>query len=302
MNNERGPWYLLTGLVLGAALGLLYAWVIQPVEYTDTAPASLRADFKDQYRALIAAAYQANGDLVRARARLELLGDEDLYRALAEQAQRTLAGGGSLQEARLLGLLAVALGQSPAAPNASPTAPTEGASPSPPAPTTPALALSPTPTLSPTSTLSTAELSTTLNTPSPTAASPTPFIVSITPLPTRTPTPLPAAPFVLKSEELVCNPALGQSLIQVQAYDAAGQGVPAVEVVVTWEGGENHFFTGLKPEFGPGYADFSLTPGITYTLRLAQGGQPIPNLSAPECQSQSGERYWGTWLLTFVQP
>jgi len=100
----------------------------------------------------------------------------------------------------------------------------------------------------------------------------------------------------------VCNPDLGQPLIQVQAYDAAGQGVAGVEVVVTWEGGENHFFTGLKPELGAGYADFTLTPGITYTLRLAQGGQPIPNLSAPECQNESGERYWGTWLLTFVQP
>ena len=85
MNENRGPWYLLTGLVIGAVLGLLYAWVIRPVQYTNTAPSSLRAEDKDQYRAVIAAAYLANGDLLRARARLELLQDPDLYRVLAEQ-------------------------------------------------------------------------------------------------------------------------------------------------------------------------------------------------------------------------
>jgi Tfp pilus assembly protein PilF len=87
MNEKRGPWYLLTGLVIGAVLGLLYAWVVRPVQYTNTAPNSLRADYKDQYRAIIAVAYLANGDLLRARARLELLQDPDLYRVLAEQAQ-----------------------------------------------------------------------------------------------------------------------------------------------------------------------------------------------------------------------
>ncbi len=90
--EDRGPWYLLTGLVLGAFLGLMYAWLVQPTQYTDTKPASLRADFKDRYRALIASAYMSNGDLVRAKARLELLQDADLYRMLSEQAQRTLAG------------------------------------------------------------------------------------------------------------------------------------------------------------------------------------------------------------------
>ena len=82
MNGEnRGPWYLLTGLVLGIALGLIYAWVFQPVTvYRYGLRPPLRGDFKDQYRALIAAAYLGNGDLLRARARLELLKDEDMFR------------------------------------------------------------------------------------------------------------------------------------------------------------------------------------------------------------------------------
>ena len=106
--------------MLGIVLGVLVAWVVQPVTYTNTKPAALRADFKDQYRALIASAYLADGDLVRARDRLMLLEDADPYRALAEQAQRTLAEGTFPQEARALGLLAIALGQPPATADASP--------------------------------------------------------------------------------------------------------------------------------------------------------------------------------------
>jgi len=109
--DERGNWYLLTGVVLGIILGILFAWVISPVEYVDTAPESLKDEFKDQYRVLIASAYVANGDLVRAKARLGLLGEADIYLVVAEQAQQMLAEGGSVEEAQALGRLALALGQ-----------------------------------------------------------------------------------------------------------------------------------------------------------------------------------------------
>ena len=82
MTDDRGPWYLATGLILGLALGLVYAWVLFPVQFIDNAPSSMREDFKDQYRALVAVAYVANGDLGRAQARLALLGDPDVFRAL----------------------------------------------------------------------------------------------------------------------------------------------------------------------------------------------------------------------------
>ena len=109
--DERGNWYLLTGVVLGIMLGILFAWVISPVEYVDTAPESLKDEFKDQYRVLIASAYVANGDLVRAKARLELLDEADIYLVVAEQAQQMLAEGGSVEEAQALGRLSLALGQ-----------------------------------------------------------------------------------------------------------------------------------------------------------------------------------------------
>jgi hypothetical protein len=301
MNDRRGPWYLLTGLVIGLALGLVYAWVIRPVQFTNTFPSTLRADYKDRYRALIAAAYMADGNLVTARARLVLLQDQDPYRTLAEQAQRTLAEGKSPQEARALGLLAVALGQAPVplpGPSGSPSAVA-------PAATTTPLAANPLSTATVTSTLgSGAILSLTIQTPTvPAVKTPLQPTATDTPLPTRTPVPTPAAPFVLLGKEKVCDPNLSVPLIQVQAQDADGRPVPGVEVIINWGSSEeNHFFTGLKPELGQGYADFTMTPGVVYSLRLAGGGQPIPDLQASECEAATGDRYWGSWALLFGQP
>jgi hypothetical protein len=126
--------------------------------------------------------------------------------------------------------------------------------------------------------------------------------VEFTPPATHTPTPTQAAPFALQSQDLVCDPALSEPLIQVRAQDAAGQPAPGVEVIVTWQGGEERFFTGLKPDLGLGYGDFSMAEGVTYTLQLAEGGEPVVDLSAPECETGSGKRYLGSWLVTFVRP
>ncbi len=112
-STVRGPWYLLTGLVVGLILGLAYAWLVQPVRYADTPPSSLGTEFKDQYRMMIAVAFAADNDLVRASERLKLLEDEDLFQSLTGQAQRILAAEGSLEEARLLSALAVAIEQNP---------------------------------------------------------------------------------------------------------------------------------------------------------------------------------------------
>jgi len=304
MKERRGPWYLLTGFVLGILIGLAYAWVVAPVEYQDTSPASLRADFKDRYRALIALAYAANGDLTRAQARLNLLGDADVARILAEQAQRTLAEGKSPQEAQALGLLALALGQGlpTVSASASSASPTPSVSPAGILPSPSPFTLSPAASQSTASTPSVDVTITPSETVQKTRADLSTTLPTGTPLPTRTPTPTPGAPFVLLERTFVCDQKLSVPLIQVIAKDVDGQEVPSVEFIVSWDGGEEHFFTGLKPELGIGYADFSMTPGITYTLRLVDGGQPITDLTAAECESESGSRYWGSWLLVFAQP
>lgn len=113
MKEARGPWYLLTGLLIGLALGLTYAWVIQPVNFYDTPPHTLNAADKAQYRLMIAQAYAADGDLVRAHERLKLLEDANVNEVLIEQAQQLLAADGPVEQARALNALADALANTP---------------------------------------------------------------------------------------------------------------------------------------------------------------------------------------------
>ncbi len=329
MSEGRGSWYLLTGLVLGAAIGLLYAWVVSPTRYVDTFPNALSQEYKDRYRVLIAEAYLADGNLVRAKARLGLLKDSDVYSVLAQQAQRSLAAGDNPEEARALGLLSVALGQGAAPPitlaaTVTPTlqttaqailatvsqrtpdftslptiANTANATFTPQPSATP----SETPVISETQVMASGTVTSTLPSAARQTITPTATPVpTLTPLPTATPSPTPGAPFVLEKQDSICDPNLKEPLIQVQAFDAAGQPVPGEEGVVTWDGGETHFYTGLKPELGPGYADFTMTPGTIYTLRLGEGGQPINGLTAQQCSQPDGSTYWGSLRLQFKQP
>lgn len=279
MSSARLAWIVLFGLILGFAAGVGYSWGISPLKYVDTSPASLRSDYKERYRALVAGAYQADGNLIRARARLALIDDGDAASVLAAQAQRSLAAGGDPRQAGALAALSAALISSPAAPASTPTitpSPTLRAGVSP----------SPLPTASPTA--------------YPTGTPPT--VIQVTPFPSPTPTPTPGTSFLLKSSSQVCDPKLSGPLIQVQVTGADGKPVPGIRVDVTWDGGEDFFYTGLKPDVNLGYADFAMTPGVSYTLRLADGGQPVRGLGAVDCKTSDGSSYPGGWLLTFTPP
>lgn len=286
---KRLRWDLLAALLAGLGLGILYAWVLAPVQYVDTTPATLRADYKDQYRFLAASAYAATGNLERARARLALLGEPDSVQALSAQAQRLLAAGQPMESVQLLAGLASALQSDRAAPPPSPTPAltalldqTPTPVPSDPAPASP----------SPESDASPAEVEPT-ETPAP--------LLPPTPRPTRTPVPTQGASYVLTQQEPVCNPALPDGLMQIIILDAARKPVPGVEIALTWAGGEERFFTGLKPDVGNGYADFIMAPDVLYALRLAQGSAPITGLRAPSCPLDSGSSYWGGLRLEFQQ-
>jgi hypothetical protein len=54
----------------------------------------------------------------------------------------------------------------------------------------------------------------------------------------------------------------------VYVRDGAGKGIPGVQILVSWPGGEDRFFTGFKPEVDPGYADFEMKPGEAYQVEL----------------------------------
>jgi hypothetical protein len=62
-------------ILIGIALGLLYGWLIDPVEFVDTTPRSLRADYKADYVLMVAEIYSENRDAEAAVNRLTYLGD-----------------------------------------------------------------------------------------------------------------------------------------------------------------------------------------------------------------------------------
>ncbi len=306
MKDERGPWYLLTGVVIGLVMGLLYAWVLSPIQYTDTTPASLRADFKDNYRYMIALAYDATGNLNRAQARLALLGDGDSAQALGRQAQTMLSNNAPIDSINILANLSQALQANvplqtttagavtppPASPFPEISSPTANA----PAATFPPLASTQahqeTFTASPAETFSP-------DTETPIAVA-TPFETA-TLRPTHTPTPTPGAPFTLTNQSTACDPSQ-PGLLQIYAKDSAGQDAAGIELVITWSNGEEHFFTGLKPEISNGYADYMMSPNVQYVLTISNGATRVTGLTPPVCTASDGSNYPGSIQLDFQQP
>jgi hypothetical protein len=297
---RRIPWDVLLALLVGLAAGLAYAWTIAPRAITDAGPNALRADFKDQYRSAIAAAYAATGDLPRAHARLALLEDPDPIDALNAQAQRMLAGSGAgegFEGADEVAALALALGEDGNDESfLTPTAETIGQADS--EQTSTASFPSATPEIStePTEAPEFTETPETIQTELAGTG-----IVS-TPRPTLTPTPEPGEPFALTGQETVCDPNLPDGLLQVVALNASRRQTPGIEIVITWDGGKEQFFTGLKPELGNGYADYIMTPDTTYTVQLARGSDVALGITAPTCQTADGDPFSGSIKLTFQQP
>lgn len=87
--------------------------------------------------------------------------------------------------------------------------------------------------------------------------------------PTAVPTLTPVPTFLLAEQTAVCTePGLPGSIV-VWVRDAEGNGLPGVQVVVTWNTGQDRFFTGLRPEQGQGYANFEMAPEVEYDVSLA---------------------------------
>jgi len=276
MNGQLGrrefPWYLVTGLVLGVILGLIYSMWIAPVKYYDTLPKSMKSEYKEDFRIWIALAYQADADLNRAQSRLVQLGDNDPIGALGLQAQRVQASGLSPENAQALAILSAALfqkaQQGPLLPTATPY-PAGGGTPS-----------SGTPTVRPTLTP----------------------LMTFTPRPTASPSPTKGAPFILQDRQQICDEYKMPALLMVIVKDAAGNGIPGVTITVTWDGGQDQFVTGTYPEISKGYADFQMTADMQYSVQAGEGGETATGMQAPLCTSAAGDSYLGGWQITFVQP
>lgn len=244
MRRDSAIWIggFLIGFFIGLALSLAYTWVINPPPLTDTTPAALNPHDKEIYTVLIAAAYVNDGNLERAKKRLAELEEPGIGNTIVALAERYINEGRDARDIRSLARLADALGGTSAAMRPFIATPT------------------PTPTLTPT----------------PTPRPPTPTAtraVQITHTPTATPAVHPTAipgsagVFRVAQSTALCDPT-SSGLLRVYVRDDAGKGVPGVQILVNWPGGEDRFFTGFKPEADPGYADFEMEPGEIYQVEL----------------------------------
>jgi len=77
----------LIALIVGVIVSLYYGWMVNPVEYVDTAPGSLKADYRADYVLMAAETYQSKQDPALAARQLALLGS----RPPAELAAEALA-------------------------------------------------------------------------------------------------------------------------------------------------------------------------------------------------------------------
>jgi hypothetical protein len=268
MQREGGlSWLtLLIGVGLGIGAALLYAWKIDPKVTTDTFPWQLAADGQQNYIIAVSLAYARDHDLFRARDRLIDLGlGERAWRAVADTAcdlAKTNYGSTNTGLTAIRAMVELAQGQG-ASSCATTLLPLYTNTPGP----TPTL-ITPTPTLIPPAT------KTLTPTPGPT------FTLDTLPAPTATPTL--AGDFRFAIAEPLCDPKNpGMLLIFVQDRD--GSGLPGVPVQIASNTDQDTFYTGLKPERDPGFADYQMTAGETYTVLLPGISDRSRPLQASEC-------------------
>lgn len=266
-------WFgLLLGLLLGIGGGLFYAWVIDEVKEVNTEPWQLRKADRQQYIVAIMLAYSYDSDLNKAVARLvDLKLPGDFIQAVADTACELATTGyvdstSGLRAVRAMMTFYHLQGKVGCADNLIPAERIE--------PTNIVEIVMPTSTLIPPPTKTpTPEL--------PDRPTPTPVVIVV-------PTSPPQSDFVLVRVETFCDLELS-GMIEVNVVNFNAQGLPGQEVRVRWDGGEDRFVTGLKPERGPGYADFAMEAGKGYIVdmpgRSAPTGDP---LTAVRCTTETG--------------
>ena len=74
--QSRKPWVVIVGgLLLGLILGLIYAWVLNPVEWTDAPIDMLRPELQEEYMRMAIDSYSVNQDVAHAQTRYDAVGE-----------------------------------------------------------------------------------------------------------------------------------------------------------------------------------------------------------------------------------
>ncbi len=108
MTVKRWLLFILS-IIIGSGLGLYYGWVFSPVEYIDTTPATLRADYRADYTLMVAETFHSEQDTEAAARRLALLGSEPPASLVAAALDFARQNGYAATDLQLLQDLSIAL-------------------------------------------------------------------------------------------------------------------------------------------------------------------------------------------------
>ncbi len=274
---------LLLGMLAGLGGGLYYTWALNPLELDNIHPYQLDSNTRAQYIALVAVSFNHNSDLQQATDRLLAVvpRGQDPFEEVANVAcvlaqTGYVSSNSGIRAVRSMTTLYQLQGRSGCADELS------------------LMAAAPTPIV-------TAVLATPTEPPPPTKTptlAPSPLPTN-TPLPVFVPTEAPAEEYVLINVQTFCNTNLS-GLIEVFVQDFNGTGIPGSPVRVRWDGGEDTFYTGLKPERGAAYADFAMEDGIAYTIDMPNRSEPSSRqLTAVPCTTDTGDRAVTSYRVVF---
>ncbi len=275
---------LLLGVIVGIGGGLYYAWVLDPVEEVNVAPWQLRPDHQNEYVVAVMLRFAYDGNLNRVVAALiedVHLIDDPIGRAVAIACH--LASTDYITEAGgLNGVLSImrfyqSQGRRGCADEILPNPQVEVQR--------TVIAATQTPTLIP----------------PPTKTATPGGNVTPTPAPNIVPTNPPQREFVIANITTFCSVEIS-GVIEAYVQEFNGEGIPGQAVRVRWDGGneENIFYTGLKVERGPAYADFQMSPGIAYIIDLPGRSNPSTNpLEAAPCITDTGAEALRSYRVVF---
>ena len=101
--------------------------------------------------------------------------------------------------------------------------------------------------------------------------------------------------FRLASQLPLCIPGVSSGVIELTVFDEHGEPAPGMKVTVAWEGNEDTFFTGFDPSRSPGFADYDMMPGLTYSVAIDGSDPSVDGLQVASCPDGSE----GGWQLEF---
>ena len=110
MTSNRSRWvFIVLALIAGIAIGLTYGWVVDPVDFFDLTPDTLRADYRADYVLMTAEAYRVEQDPGLAARRLAIFGTRSPSAIAAEGLDFARANGFSDSDVALMQELVTAL-------------------------------------------------------------------------------------------------------------------------------------------------------------------------------------------------